>query len=89
MKSYDPTLMALKTRLDETVKWPSVYVFKFIVARAEFPQLEDLFAGKPYSTRDSRHGKYVCLTAELYMDDSDQVIAVYAAAMKIKGIITL
>ena len=88
-KPLDPTLAALKMRLDETTSFPSVHVFKFIVPKAQFPELESLFKGQPTSTRESKFGNYISLTVEPMMISSDEVIQTYQSALKIKGIICL
>jgi uncharacterized protein len=83
------TLDALKVRLDECFSWPCPYVFKFIVGRQELPEVAALFPGVEVSIRNSRHGKYVSVTAELTMETSAAVITVYRRASRIKGLIAL
>jgi putative lipoic acid-binding regulatory protein len=83
------TLTALQSRLDESFKWPCLYVFKFIVGRERVEDVAALFPGVEIRTRDSRNGRYVGVTAEVTMESSSEVIRVYREAARIEGIIAL
>ncbi len=82
-------LNQLKARLDETMSWPSKYIFKFIAPKSESDAVIKVFNGRPTSTRLSKNGNYVSVTADLEMKNSDEVISIYREAAKIKGIIAL
>ena len=77
-------------RLNTAHNWPCDYTFKFIVPRQEKSRVQDLFT-KDASLRTvaSRTGKYISVTAELTMESSDQVIAMYKKAATIQGVIML
>ncbi len=85
----DPILTKLKARLDDTLTWPCVYIFKFIAPQSESEALIKLFQGRPTSTRQSAKGNYISITAELNMQNSEEVITIYREAAKIKGVIAL
>jgi hypothetical protein len=85
----EASLESLRARIDEYHTWPSAFLFKFIVPAEELPVLMKIFEGHPVTTRPSRHGKYVSLTAEIEMTSGAAVIAVYREAGKIKGCISL
>ena len=75
--------------LDETIKWPSVYVFKFIVPRAGLDDLSALFPDTQPVLRDSKNGKYVGFTIEREMSSSAAVMEIYRRAALIPGIMSL
>ena len=64
-------------------------MFKFIVPLEKTGELTAFFAERPFTTRSSKNGKYVSFTAELEMQSSEEVIALYREAGKIEGIIAL
>lgn len=77
--------------LDDQHAWPAHYVFKFIVPTSKLNDLKILFVGEEinFSIRDSSGGKYTSLTVEVFMHNSDSVLAVYQKASSIEGIISL
>jgi len=79
-----------KARLDEHHSWPCTYMFKFIVPAQEYPKLLDLFESKDsIQTRQSKNGRYISVTAKCRVHSSDEVVAVYDAAARIRGIVSL
>ena len=82
-------LTKLQKLLDDTHQWPCRYTFKFIGPANTEQQLIDLFPGHPAKRRASRNGKYVSITVEASMNSSAEVLARYAAARKIEGVIAL
>jgi len=78
-----------QTMLDENVEWPSEYMFKFIVPQHNLDRLKDVFGRIPIKVRASNKGKYYSVTAKLEMHSSEEVIAVYNAAAKVEGVISL
>jgi putative lipoic acid-binding regulatory protein len=64
-------------------------MFKFIVPEGKTGELTAFIAGRLFTTRSSKNGRYVSFTAELEMQSSGEVIALYREAGKIKGIIAL
>lgn len=85
----EESLHSLQAKLDEFHKWPCRFMFKFITPQEKAAELTALFAGKPFTTRPSKKGRYVSITAELEMQSSEEVIALYREAGKIEGIIAL
>ena len=79
---------SFRLRLEETHAWPCLYTFKFIVPQDRVDQVKALFPGRPVSTRPSKHGKYVSVTAEEEMESSLAVVMIYREAAKIEGIIS-
>ena len=75
----------LRSKLDVFHAWPHAYVFKFIVPGEKRGEIEELFAGADYSTRESSSGKYVSLTCAREMASSDAVIEVYERVDRIAG----
>ena len=85
----DRSLESLRAKLDEFYAWPSRYMFKFIAPTARVDELEGLFKGRTFTTRFSRTGKYVSITAEWEVTSSEEVISYYREAQKIRGVIAL
>ncbi len=82
-------LQRLKAKLDEHHSFPCPYTFKFIVPKGKAGEMEEILQGFEFTTRQSRTGKYVSYTAEIEMESSDTVMAIYRAAACIEGLIAL
>ncbi|MGI9545332.1 MAG: DUF493 family protein [Cyclobacteriaceae bacterium] len=78
-----------KDQLDQEHEWPDLYMFKFIVPKDRQSQIEALFEPRQISSKASKRGNYISVTAKVTMQSSDEVIAVYQAAYQIEGIIAL
>ena len=78
-----------KALLGETYIWPTTYLFKFIVPADGVPQLRQILNTTEVTTKNSRKGTYVGVTARMMLASSDDVIQIYQRAGKIKGIISL
>lgn len=48
-----------------------------------------LFPSNELSTKESKGGKYVSVTAKIMMGSSDDVIKIYEEAHKVEGVIAL
>ena len=84
------TETSFKERLDGYYDWPSEYLFKFIAPREQLEEVLGLFTPEAQvSTRESERGNYVSVTAEVRMDGSDAVIALYRRAGEIEGVMPL
>jgi hypothetical protein len=84
------TEQSFKERLDGYYDWPCGYVFKFIAPRERLQEVVALFGEEvEVSTRNSKKGNYVSVTAEVVAQDSDEVIAVYRRAGEIEGVMPL
>ena len=75
--------------LDTQVEWPSEYLFKFIVPTDQLDEMKAVFGNHPVRVRASSKGNYMSVTARLHMASSDEVLAVYHAAGRIEGVISL
>jgi hypothetical protein len=82
----------LKKKLKKQHKFPSVYMFKFIVPNDNklHAQVEALFGSEAQiAIRESRNGNFVSVTAKEMMLSADKVIERYREAESIEGIISL
>ncbi len=82
-------LSNFQARLDEFHRWPRSFTFKFIAPREKTADLLSIFEGKPFTTRQSKSGRYVSLTAEWEISSSDEVIAIYRQVARIQGVLAL
>ena len=78
-----------KALLDEQHQFPSAYTFKFIVEKDNLAAVKALFENEAITVKPSKGGKYMSITAKPTMQTSDDVLAVYREAYKIKGVISL
>ncbi|CAL2101596.1 conserved protein of unknown function [Tenacibaculum sp. 190130A14a] len=83
----------LKEKLDNTTKFPSNYLYKFIVPADgdQVEQVKGLFdkGGAVITTKKSKTGKYISVSINLKVKSSDEVISYYKEAEVIEGIISL
>lgn len=88
----DDTLNKLRDRLNEIHRWPSIYMFKFILPQDEqrITRLKLIFGeSAEFRERQSSKGNYVSITVREMMLDADSIFDRYRAASKIEGIISL
>lgn len=78
-----------KEKLEETHQFPTLYMFKFIVADEKQQEVKALFPLNEVNVKPSSKGKYVSVTARTMMPSSKAVIEVYQKAQAIEGIIAL
>ena len=83
----------LKNSLDDTTKFPSEYMFKFIIPadKEKFSQIENIFnhAGAVITSKTSKTGKYNSLTVNVLMKSADEVIKKYKEVSVVEGVISL
>lgn len=79
----------LKMVMDETVEFPTEYLFKFIVPVASVHELLLILQGMDIDERASSGGKYISVSAKKTFENSDDIIFVYKRVSVIKGIISL
>lgn len=83
----------LKKRLKKETKFPSKYLFKFIVPTSEeaIRQVEDIFndGGAVITKKASKTGKFTSVSVYVIMRSADKIIEKYLIAEKIEGIISL
>ncbi|TXD47312.1 DUF493 family protein [Polaribacter sp. IC073] len=93
MSNKDDFYEKLKVQLDATTDFPAEYLYKFIVPTTENQviEVENIFdnTGAVINTKKSKTGKFVSVSIILKLKTSDEVIAYYRKAEKIKGIISL
>jgi uncharacterized protein len=85
----ETALRRFQERLDEHTRWPSRFLFKFIVPQAKLAALLAAFDGATYFLRDSKNGRYVGFTAEVEMPSGSAVVDVYRRVSSIEGVIAL
>lgn len=83
----------LKTQLEETTKWPSNYLYKFIVLTNEekIKGVHNIFnnTGAVINSKQSKNGKYTSLSITVNLKNADAVIKKYKEVGKIEGVISL
>lgn len=73
----------------EKMEWPSIFPFKFIVPIEKVDSVLSLFEKQDTTTKISRKGNYVSVTAKPFMYSSEHVIDKYKEANKIEGLLAL
>ncbi len=73
----------------ELLEWPRIYPFKFIVPIDKVDEIYKLFRKQDTTTKVSKKGNYISVTAKPFMYNSDKVIEVYEKAAEIDGIMAL
>lgn len=82
----------LRKRLNEIHKWPSIFMFKFILPRDEqkITRLKRIFDERvEIQERLSANGRYIGITVREMMLDAESIFQRYEAASRIEGIISL
>ncbi|WP_375238913.1 DUF493 family protein [Aurantibacter sp.] len=84
----------LKEQLLETSKWPSEYLYKFIVQSDanKIKQIEDVFdnLGAVIKTKESSNRKYTSVSINVRLKSPDAVIQKYQEITdKVEGVISL
>ena len=88
----DEDLNRLKIKLEETMTFPGVYMFKLIVPSENrtIALVENIFEeGADILTKESEKGTYTSITAKQVVISSEEIIDVYRKAAAIKGVIFL
>jgi len=83
----------LKEQLGTTNKWPSDYLFKFIVPTdtEKIKQIQDIFdnTGAVIESKKSKNGKYTSLSIMVNLENPDKVIQKYREVGEVEGVISL
>ncbi|WP_274474612.1 DUF493 family protein [Mangrovimonas aestuarii] len=84
----------LKTQLYETSKWPSEYLYKFIVKSdlQKIAEIEALFnnMGAVIHTQESKNGKYTSVSINVTMANPETVVEKYIEVTEnVEGVISL
>ena len=83
------SLWKLKLVLDETVEFPTEYLFKFIVPVTEIHKVLIHLNDFHVEQKSSSNGNYISVTAKKVFISSDEIILVYRSVGTIKGLIAL
>ena len=78
-----------KEKLDREHKWPTVYMFKFVVPSDKVQEFQSVFEKESLESKKSKSGKYASFTLKKMMSSSQDVVEIYLKAKKIEGIIAL
>ncbi len=78
-----------RERLEALQEFPCTYPFKFIVPAKNVNEAEALFPKGSVSLRHSSGGKYISVSADIPMQNADEVLSIYNKAKAIKGIMSL
>ncbi len=84
--------LELKKKLDETLTYPAVYMFKFILEadNRKIALIENLFTEEAeIYTKESDKGKYISITVKAVMISTGEIIDIYRKASAIKGVMNL
>ncbi len=83
----------LKEELLKNNRWPSDYLYKFIVPtdKQKIAQINAIFdnTGAVIESKQSRKGKYTSLSVMVHLKDPDEVIEKYKEVGQVKGVISL
>ena len=85
----EKTIESFKSALNDNHEWPCHYTFKFIVPKDKTSEVLNLFADDPVSARESRSGRFISYTMEMYVESANHVVSIYNRVSHIKGVITL
>jgi len=82
----------LRKKLEETLTFPSVYMFKFILQadNRKIALVENMFGDDAeIYTKESDKGKYISITVKEVVMSTDEVITIYEKAAHIEGVMLL
>ena len=83
----------LKEQLLENTKWPSNYLYKFIVPTDEkrIEQINNIFnnTGAVIESKKSKKGTYTSISITVHLQNPDEVIKKYKEAALVEGVISL
>ena len=83
----------LKVELDNSNTWPAEYLFKFIVPAINNNEkkIENAFdcMGAVIKTTKSKTGKFISVSVDVTMKDSQEIIEKYQELSTIEGIVSL
>jgi len=85
-------LERLKQKLVESMSFPSVYMYKFILQteHRNIARIENLFGPEAQiHTKESGKGNYISVTARQVVMNVEEIIDIYRRASAIKGVMFL
>lgn len=89
MSNGASSYQSFKEKLDQEHRWPSLYMFKFIVPKSKRETIPAMFPDLELKSRESKEGNYISYTIEIIMESSEEVISIYEEAHKVEGLIAL
>lgn len=89
MKELEERFVKLKLVLDETIKFPEFYMFKFIVPKEKVDLILKVLDGMEIDQKESSNGKYISVSGKKEIQKSEEIILIYKNASAIKGIVSL
>ncbi|HET8859847.1 DUF493 domain-containing protein [Marivirga sp.] len=87
--STEKDIESFREKLEAVSEWPSLYMFKFIVATEKQDEIKNIFENHEIITKPSSKGKYVSLTIKMLANSSEQIIEKYIETNKVEGVIAL
>ena len=85
-------LNRFKEKIEESINFPSVYMYKFIVESElrKIALVENLFdADADIHIKESTNGRYTSITSKVVVVSIDEIMDIYKKASEIQGIIFL
>jgi len=85
-------LNRFKEKIEESINFPSVYMYKFIVESElrKIALVESLFdADADIHIKESTNGRYTSITSKVVVVSIDEIMDIYKKASEIQGIIFL
>ena len=83
----------LREQLWENTKWPSNYLYKFIVPtdKSKINFINKIFdnTGAVIESKKSKNGNYTSISITVNLKDPDEVIAKYKEVSVVEGVISL
>jgi putative lipoic acid-binding regulatory protein len=80
---------SFRAKLDQHYRWPSLYMFKFIVPKGKEDDVRKLFPMHTVTEKSSREGNYTSVTVQIMAPSSDVIIGIYQKVSVIEGLIAL
>jgi putative lipoic acid-binding regulatory protein len=92
-KNTEEFYSRLIDQLNDTTKWPSDYLFKFIVPTQEekIRAISDIFHEEHASInhKQSTKGTYTSVSIKIKLESAEEVVIKYKAVSKVEGVISL
>ncbi|MDJ0646445.1 MAG: DUF493 family protein [Flavobacteriaceae bacterium] len=93
MNKEDEFYKKLKSSLEETTRFPTEYMYKFIIpsSKEKIAEIETIFdhTGAVIQKKPSKTGKYSSITVMVQMKNADAVIEKYKEVSNVEGVISL
>ncbi|SHJ70735.1 DUF493 family protein [Pseudozobellia thermophila] len=92
-KKSEAFYIRLREQLQETTKWPSDYLYKFIVLSEpeKIAQIHKIFdnTGAVIESKLSKKGKYTSVSVTVNLNSPEEVIVKYKEVSQVEGVISL